>query len=178
MVLQRLMMHGALTMDFGVYFGLEGKVQTVPRSELFAIIVLCLLAAPNISIRVGSDSAICVSGVASKQRSGENWDMWGRLWKLVGDKQIQLECFWVKSHGDEHPEFFSKYDLSVHDSFGNCCADRLAIAAASAAEIPLHIANPVLKKISHTQLIQKRLVAILQELVVAFPRQGTATWGP
>ena len=101
--------------------------------------------------------------------------MWGRLWKIVGDKQIQLECFWVKSHGDEHPEFFSKYDLSVHDSFGNCCADRLAIAAASAAEIPLHIANPVLKKISHTQLIQKRLVAILQELVVAFPRQGTAT---
>ena len=103
--------------------------------------------------------------------------MWDRLWEIVGDKHVELECFWVKSHGDEHPEFFSKYDLSVQDSFGNCCADRLAIAAANAAEIPLDVARPVLKKIAHTQLIQQRLVAILQELVVAFPRQGAATWG-
>ena len=49
------------------------------------------------------------------------------------------------------------------------------MAAASIAEIPLDIARPVLKKIAHTQLIQQRLVAILQELVAEFPRKGVAT---
>ena len=71
-----------------------------------------------------------------------------------------------------------KYDLSVQDSFGNCRADRLAVVAGNAAELPLETAKPVLQKIAHTQLIQQRLVAILQELVTSFPRQGAATWGP
>ena len=74
---------GALTMDFGVYFGLEGSSQTVPRAEMFANIVLCLLVAPHSAIRVGSDSAICVAGIANRQKSGGHWDMWGRLWKIV-----------------------------------------------------------------------------------------------
>ena len=62
-VLQGLIVHGALTLDFGAYFGLEGSSQTVPRSERFAIIVLCLLVAPHSHISVGSDSAICVAGI-------------------------------------------------------------------------------------------------------------------
>ena len=65
----------------------------------------------------------------------------------------------------------------MQDSFGNCCADRLAVVAGNAAEVPLETARPVLQKIAHTQLIQQRLVAILQELVTSFPRQDAATWG-
>ena len=38
---------GDLALDFGVYFGLEGSLQTVPRSEMYAIIILCLLVAPH-----------------------------------------------------------------------------------------------------------------------------------
>ena len=71
--LQESTLHVALTMDFGLYFGLEGSSQTVPRSEMFAIIVLCLLVAPHAHMSVGSESAMCVTSIANKQRSGGNW---------------------------------------------------------------------------------------------------------
>ena len=87
-----------------------GSAQTVPRVELFSIACLCLLIGPQSAISVVSDSALCVAGIAKRQRSGENWDLWERRWTVVTRKHLRLECQWVKPHGDEHPECFIKYN--------------------------------------------------------------------
>ena len=82
------------------------------------------------AVHVVCDSELCVTGVQRRQRGGDNWDLWGRLWQVVQRKHLLLEAQWVKSHGDEHPEYFVQYHLDVADCFGNCCADRLALEAA------------------------------------------------
>ena len=95
---------------------------------------------------------------------------------MVARKRIALTCQWVKSHGEDNPQFFSKYILSVRDCLGNCCAARLAIRAANAAELPRAAAVPVLQLIAYTQLIQRRLVAILRGLVRDFPSVWCWRW--
>ena len=97
------------------------------------------------------------------------------MWTAVQRNGITLHSEWVKSHGDEHPEFFLQYSLDITACFGNCCADKLAIKAAAGAEITHAAAALVLQMIAYVQLIQQRLVAILQKLLKDFPRQGTNT---
>ena len=80
--------------------------------------------------------------------------------------------------GTSTPSASLSTTLDIEDSFGNCCADRLAISAAKGADMPHEAAVPVLQMIAYVQLIQQRLVAILQELVAAFPRKGVATGDP
>ena len=63
---------------------------------------------------------------------------------------------------DEHPEYFTRYAFTVRDCIGNGIADKLAIRAAEAAEVPHEAAVPVSQMIAYAQLIQRRLVAILR----------------
>ena len=52
--------------------------------------------------------------------------------------------------------------MSVRDVVDNCCADKLADRAAQRAESDADIASSVLAILSLLQLIQRRLVAVLQ----------------
>ena len=105
---------------------------------------------------VASDAELTVTGIAARQ-AGCDFDVWELLWQVVAVKRIAIRARWVNAHGDEHPEYFTQYMLTVRDSVGNGVADKL-------------VAVPVLQMVSHTQRIQGRLVALVLGLVRGFPR--------
>ena len=61
-------LYGHFGYAWGAFFALPGLVQTVPRAELFAVIVLCLHAAPCAHLRVFSDSLMTVQGIHDKRQ--------------------------------------------------------------------------------------------------------------
>ena len=75
-----------LTFLFGAFFGLQGKPQTVPRSELFAIVVLCRVMQPFASAEVVTDSLIVAKGFASRRSLGILSGLWTELWRRIKNK--------------------------------------------------------------------------------------------
>ena len=87
---------------FGAFFGLVGKPQTVPRSELFAIVVLCRFLQHNASVLVYTDSLIVANGCKALRKTGSMSDLWCELWRLAASKNLTLDIRWVKAHGLEN----------------------------------------------------------------------------
>ena len=58
------------TFFFCVFFPLEGELQTVPRSELYVILVVALSVQRLVSVIVYTDSEICVKGFAEVRKGG------------------------------------------------------------------------------------------------------------
>ena len=77
------------------------------RYELYCVVVLCYLLAPDAVVDIASDSELTVVGVARRQQGGGNYDIWALLWQVVEAKRLTMRARWVKAHGDEHPEYFS-----------------------------------------------------------------------
>ena len=75
--------------DFGAYFTLPGGQQTVPRSELYCVVVLCFLLVHGAVAQVASDSEITVVGIRRRQQGGDNYDRgpsYGRWWRPSGSR--------------------------------------------------------------------------------------------
>ena len=150
---------------FGAFFPLAGEPQTVPRAELFAIIVVLLFLSPGAAAIIHTDSELCSKGFAAQTDQGENADLWQLLWSTISAKSLDIQVRWVKAHGLEHPEFISKFALSLHQLLGNALADKLADRAADAAAIDPDIACRILSLYAETQAIQRRFVSTLGILV-------------
>ena len=149
---------------------LPGSPQTVPRSELFAVLALVRLLSPDSICHVVSDSIITVNGIRSERRTGANSDLWSMLWKTVLSKRIHLTAEWVKAHTLDDPSLLKDYPTSPERAFGNACADKLADRAALVADLSPEEYAPVKALYALVQQVQKRLIAILQHLVENFPR--------
>ena len=85
-----------LTLWWGLFCALPGQEQSVPRAELYAVVLLCHLAAPGSSLRVFSDSKVTCDGVAAERRTGSMKLLWEALWALVGSKGLRLQLVWTK----------------------------------------------------------------------------------
>ena len=154
-----------LTPLFGAFFPLAGDPQTVPRAELFAILVVLLFLSPGAAATIHTDSELCSKGFLAQTDQGDNADLWQLLWSTILSKSLAIQVRRVKAHGLEHPEFMSMFALSPHQLLGNAIADKLADRAATAAAIDHEFASKILSLYAETQAIQRRFVSILGKIV-------------
>ena len=133
---------------FGFHGNLPDTPQTVPRSELFAWLVVLQNVEPEGAIEIVTDSEVCVETFAKQRnRQGEidpdeaNADMWRCLWHLLqqrngGIASLAVKTPWAKAHSYEARGASQADELCkvvakgpgtmLLDVFGNSCADRLA----------------------------------------------------
>ena len=83
---------------FGAFAAIPGPIQTVPRSELFAVLMVVSAVVPGAVVTIVSDSAITVKGIQEHRCTGSNADLWDVIWRFVASKRIALKARWVKSH--------------------------------------------------------------------------------
>ena len=90
-----------MAFDYGFYAALPGVLLTVPRSELFAVLVTICLCAVSTFIHIVTDSLtthdLFKAGVDGRAwRHSANTDLWALVWVQVVDKSVTLH--WVKAH--------------------------------------------------------------------------------
>ena len=159
-------------MDAGVFCPLPGHVQSVPRAELFAVVLILCHVDYSDDVEIVSDSLTTVQtfGKGADHPAWEhspNADLWREVWK---HNPARVTMRWIKAHADVDPALFAKWGLDTEDVCGNSCADALAgLGAEEAAAMAHEVAQVVnLEHLVHE--IQMRLVAILLHLVAEFPR--------
>ena len=157
-------------LDFGVFLPLPGVRQSVPRAELFCVIVLVWLVKVGAWVMVVSDSDITVKGIKGRRSEGENMDLWALLWSLVAERRVSIEARWVKAHAADSRDLWVKYDPCPRDVVGNEAADALAERGAVSHAVPAATARVALEQIRLCGLVQGRLIAILGHLTKKNPR--------
>jgi hypothetical protein len=148
-------------LSWGAYCVLPGIVQTVPRAELFALIVVIRFAARPLVIY--TDSEWCFSRVnqPKKALAGTHADLWHIFFALAGP---DVRVLWTKAHADTNPVFFDSYSLTTRCVIGNCIADALSGKAAKLAEVTLNDAARIVNTRALVKSIQLRLIAVLSAL--------------
>jgi len=160
--------NGDLT--FAAHFPLPGDVQTVARGELYALLVLIRMASPGSIVVFVTDN----KGVYDKYNSGptraslsSNCDLYYELFQIVRNKQLKLTVRWMPSHladsADATPINLPE-GISQNDVIGNRFADLYAKEAAKLVQVPLQVSTGCIYYYNLVKNIQKRLVAILQNL--------------
>ena len=158
------------SVPWGAFSALPGRSQTVPRAELYALVLLAHMCQPDAILDVGVDSLTTVEGVLLERQSGDNEDLWVTLWEIVRSKMLLLSVRWVKAHVIDKPELARTYTVTDRDQVGNAGADQLAGRAADMYAVSVQTAAAVRRNQILVQQVQRRLVSILGTLVEAFPR--------
>ena len=160
---------------WGAFAPLPGSVQTVPRSELYAVLAVVLFACPSADLVVVTDSQITAdtfrAGWEALDVRSRNLDLWAALFALVRSRPGRVALLWVKAHCLDDPSLIRSYCVPFEHVIGNACADVLAdrgagLAAAAGDDV---YAYRRLSLLVHR--IQTRRVAVLHHLVVHFPRE-------
>ena len=151
--------------QWGAYGALPGLAQSVPRSELFAVLVILRRAVAGAFLHIVSDSWVTVAcfleGPGGAWRASANADLWAHVWRLVSTMGgVQLH--WVKSHCAEQLSLFEWYAPKVFWVVGNACADVLADYGAKAGVVPAVVANAFVEQQALVERVQRRLVAVLE----------------
>ena len=83
---------------WGTYAPLPGLLQTVPRGELYAmVLVVERVFEGNLEIR--SDSKVNVDLFHKGKQvclTSSNSDLWVRVWEVLDSRDVFLEMVWVK----------------------------------------------------------------------------------
>ena len=154
-------------MLWGIFAPLTGKVHTVVRAELYAV----LLIARNLVVAalacVSSDSKVDVDlfdqGKAACMNS-TNADLWNELFDLIESKKLNFTIRWVKGHCNS-VEIAAKYHVSLNDIVGNFIADALAARAADVYKPIAQDSVDVLWYYSIVRRVQARAIAILADVI-------------
>ena len=159
----------------GLYGGLPGSRQSVPRSELFAILALIRLAAPSAFLHVVTDSKITYDTYCSgfndpKWRESPNADLWVCVWELCAARSGKCCVYWVKAHAAESEEMYRSYCPNPVHVVGNACADLLAGWGSLSVAVPSAVADQVLSSLSSVHVIQMRILAIMIPVIEDNPR--------
>ena len=151
-----------ISRSWAVYFALPGSIQTVPRSELQAILVVLQNVEVWLPVDIASDSLVNVALFLKGPRftrNAANPDLWQQVWEAVRLRTADTIVRWIRSHTG--PKEISAGEISELDSKGNEWADRMADRAAELAKVPELYAAPALARQAQVQQIQQRLVAVL-----------------
>ena len=110
---------------WGCFSPLPGSRQSVPRSELYAILTV-LRNVVSGDVEIITDSKTCADSYSQGRDhcvQSVNADLWCEAWRHVG-RLGAVVVRWVKAHaGRQH---LAAGLLSFHDLCGNYCADALA----------------------------------------------------
>ena len=147
---------------WGAHFALPGDKQTVPRAELYAMVVAVENTNPCHELHIFSDSKINVD-LYDKGTGGclnaENSDLWDRMWRAIAGRTAVLRISWVKAHCTI--EQLSRGETTEEHFVGNAVADALAAVAAHAAQVPFAEAEAYLWAVHVTKRLQQRHIKIL-----------------
>ncbi len=92
---------------FGFYCSLIGTVQTVPRAEVTAALVLLLHLAPNTVVNFFSDNKVFVDAFNKGFdycRGILNSDFYQDIFDLMQEKHVSFLVFWMPNHLDDDPD--------------------------------------------------------------------------
>jgi Ribonuclease HI len=139
-----------IVFDLGIYLTLPGCIQTVPRSEAYALLAVLEHAANGASIEFFTDSKILsdtfAKGVPGAD-SSKNDNLHLDLHDHIKSKSLSMSVYWMPSHSEDDetkaakkPDWCTDFHVK-----GNKQADRLAEVAARLAQILNDIALPVKK---------------------------------
>ena len=161
---------------WGAYLALPGPLQTVPRSELYAVMVIVERASVGL-FEVRSDAKIIVDLYARGRAaclSAEHSDLWRRIWSILDRGVVILRLVWVKGHSDEFA-IAEQYMVEPVNVFGNTYADALADRAAEEHQVSLQDAITTRWHFSAVRNIQARAIVILMSTL---QRRSSATMVP
>ena len=152
-----------LCIDFAAYSNLPGKVQTVPRAELYAVLLVCQHVHEG-QIVVYCDNLKTVD-VFNKGKEfalmSANSDLWHRLFHVIESKHLDVLLKWIPSHVDQKPCKADKYNLEPFHIYGNVCADFFADKAATHFQIDSAVSSVVVDYANLVGMVQRRMVAVL-----------------
>jgi hypothetical protein len=152
----------AVARSWAVHFALPGSMQSVPRSELHAILVVLQSVEIWLPVDIASDSLVNVALYRKGPRftkNAANPDLWLQVWEAVRLRTAETTVRWIRSHTG--PKEIAAGEISELDSKGNEWADRMADRAAELAKVPELYAAPTLVRQAQVLQIQQRLVAVL-----------------
>lgn len=155
-----------------MYCNLPGPVQTVPRGEVYALLLLLEHAEAMSDIEYVTDNEGLHKTFNAGPRAGRlsnNCDLYHAIFKMTYEKAIRLRARWMPSHLSEKDE--RPVGVSLLDIKGNDQADKLAEKAAATFQLPLQPATNYLYYVGLVQRIQRRLVAV----IMALPERLTTT---
>ena len=153
--------------QFGLWTALCGEIQTTPRGELYAFVVLLNNAMCNQVFHVFSDSLINVNNYfkgVKHCKTVPNGDLWDELFGLLALKKCSLVLEYVPSHVFTNVKK-THIMTSEFAIFNNTCADALAEYAASRVEVDPGTAAPILRYHKLASIIQLRLYAVITTIV-------------
>ena len=164
---------------WGAYAPLPGLLQTVPRGELYAmVLVVERVLEGNLEIR--SDSKVNVDLFHKGRQAclaSSNSDLWLRLWDVLGSREVCLEMIWVKGHTDD-VDVANRYLALPIDIFGNSCADRLAERASIQYQVSMQDSMTLRWHYAVVKRIQARAVIILSHVMQGRARVAAAPKQP
>lgn len=149
-------------LKWGVFAPLVGTAQSVPRAELYAVLVVVLHVQSGPS-EIRSDSKVNVDMFAQGQEAclnSVNSDLWQQIWSALTDRQVQLTFTWVKGHAD-NADTYEAYNVQPADLYGNLFADKLAERAAVQYQVYTEDSFAVQWYFALVRKIQERAIVIL-----------------
>ena len=148
---------------------LPGSIQTVPRGELYALVLLSILAEEYATIDFVTDNL----GVSDSFNAGpkhcsstNNCDLFHVLFRTIYNKALDFRVRWMPSHLLENPKKGVFTGVSLTDLYGNQQADSQAGEASKEASrvIPVEDATAIIFNLRLVVRIQRRLAAILMSM--------------
>ena len=127
----------------GASFPLEGDIQTVPRAELFTILILLRNLQPNASAIIVSDSLVNIELFYKGKThalGSTNGDLWVGVFHEILSKELHISIKWVQGHLDTKngKQWFPPLWRAL-----NIGADHYADLAAKKFELPTHVTEQV-----------------------------------
>jgi hypothetical protein len=133
---------GGFELIWAANFPLPGAVQTVPRCELFAIMVLLEHVSHGV-VTVCSDSLVNVQifekGLLFASAT-TNGDLWRRIESAISSKHLVFHLHWVQGHLDtvapvrDFPEIYVAANLAA-DIFADKAASRCQLAPSNSSQV-------------------------------------------
>ena len=133
---------GGFELIWAANFPLPGAVQTVPRCELFAIMVLLEHVSHGV-VTVCSDSLVNVQffkkGLLFASAT-TNGDLWRRIESAISSKHLVFRLHWVQGHLDtvalvrDFPGIYVAANLAA-DVFADKAASRCQLAPSNSSQV-------------------------------------------
>ena len=150
---------GKFDLEWGASFPLEGSIQTVPRAELFTILILLRNLQHSASAFIVSDSLVNINLFhrgKTHALASTNGDLWVGVFKEIENKCLDITIKWIQGHLDtkDGTKWFPPLWCALNDG-----ADMFANIAAKSAELPSEIVIAVQLNCSLVTQIQKKWYA-------------------
>ena len=152
----------SLQLVFGRSFPLVGQVQTVPRAELYAMLVVVQRVGSG-GVTIVTDSKVNYDlfyGPRQSALDSSNGDFWSLMFAELDSKPLMLTMSWVKSHLDS-PQIHTSHTFHDADFALNYFADVFAGWAAKRVEVSSEVAQVIVEAVKNQKLVARRLSAIL-----------------